>query len=63
LGPLIEDCSLIKAPLAYNKKYYEDVIEKTGLKLKFDKEDPNKFWLPLKGKSKGKIVSNGEVRV
>ena len=65
LEQIIEDCSLIKAPVCLNKKYYEDVIlkNKPDSKMKFGTSDPNKFWLPMQAKKDGKIISNGEVRV
>jgi hypothetical protein len=62
---MIEDCSLIKAPVCFNQKYFDDVIKKKkpDLKIKFDNSDPNRFWLPMQAKKDGKIISNGEVRV
>lgn len=63
---ILNDCSLTKKPLSLNKKYYEDVLSKAdkNLKLKFDREDDNKFWVGLFAKNKeGKIESRGDVRV
>lgn len=52
--------------MCFNKKYYEDTKMKEkypDLKLVFDKEDSNKFWLPLmtKDRKTKTIKSNGEV--
>lgn len=56
---------MIKAPVCFNKKYYDDVIKpaKPDLNIKFDNSDPSKLWLPMQAKKSGKIISNGEVRV
>lgn len=65
LHQLIEDCSLVNAPLVLNKTYYDDVLLKKNpkLKLNFDKEDDRKVWLPMQTKKDGKIVTKGFVRV
>ena len=62
LKGLLNDCSLVKKPLILNKAYYNDVlkVEDKDLKLKFDKDDDNKFWIPMRAKNKnGKIESRG----
>lgn len=66
LKDILDDSSLTKKPLTLNKKYYDDVLSKAdkNLKLKFDAEDDNKFWVGLLSKNKeGKIESRGDVRV
>jgi len=65
LQQLMEDCTLVKAPLVLNKTYYNDVLLKKNpkLKLEFDKEDDKKVWLPMQTKKDGKIVTRGYVRV
>ena len=67
LGKIIEDCALVKKPLALNKSYYEEAMEadmKTENKPVFDKSEPNKFWLKLMGKNKqGKIDCQGQFRL
>jgi hypothetical protein len=67
LENIIEDCSLIKAPLQINKKYYEKFMkERDNLKLQW--KDDDCFWLDLKAKEKDdngnvKDVKHGRVRV
>lgn len=66
LKDILNDSSLTKKPLTLNKKYYDEVLSKAdkNLKLKFDGEDDNKFWVGLLSKNKeGKIESRGDVRV
>jgi len=64
LGDIMEDVALIKNPLSMNKKYYTDVLKKKypQMKLEFDSEDPNKFWIQLWAKNKkGKLEKRGMV--
>jgi len=61
----MDDVSLVKAPLALNKKYYNDVLKvnNPSLKLEFDKEDENKFYLTLytKDAKTGNLEKAGKV--
>lgn len=63
----MEDCSLVKKPLALNKTYYEEAMKdgmKTENKPVFEKDEPNKFWLKLMGKNKeGKLDCKGQFRL
>lgn len=62
----MNDSSAVKKPLILNKAYYDDVlkVEDKDLKLKFEKADDNKFWIPMRAKNKsGKIESRGLVRL
>lgn len=69
LKQIIEDCQLIKKPLGKNNKYFEEVMENLNTgnkdnKPKFDKGEPDKFWLKLMGKTEsGKIECTGQVRL
>ena len=66
LKELLNDSSLTKKPLTLNKRYYDEVMSKAdkNMKLKFDDDDDNKFWVGLMSKNKaGKIESRGDVRV
>jgi len=51
LSDLMEDVTLVKAPLSLNKKYYKDVLKTNlkyaDLKLEFDEKNDNKFYLNL----------------
>ena len=60
------DCSLIKKPLQLNETYYKEVLAKNNFqKLKFDKENPSRFWLEMRQKDResGKTEVNGKVKV
>lgn len=64
ISQIIEDCALVKAPLHYNKNYFNDVVKPNNpnVKIEFDKKDDQRMWMELKGKDKkGKIVTNGKV--
>lgn len=65
LAQLMEDCTLVKSPINFSKKYYEDVLKvaNPSLKMEFDKTDDSKIWLPMHSKKEGKSVINGYVRV
>lgn len=75
LQQIIEDVSLIKQPLSYNKSYYKDVIKKNKTRSKedqdrygepkFDSSDANKFWMKLinKDPKTGKMVKCGKVAI
>ena len=65
LANLLEDVSLTKVALGFNKKYYEDVVKKDhpDMNLEYDKKDTNSFWLDMLAKKEGKIVKQGKCRV
>ena len=69
LKQIIEDCTLVKKPLALNDKYYEEVMKKQNPGKndnapKFESGEPDKFWLKCMGKNKeGKIECTGSVRI
>jgi Ca2+-dependent lipid-binding protein len=67
LSELMEDVSLIKAPLSMNKEYYQNVIKPKhpDLKMEFDSKDPNKMFLQLwaKNKKSGKMEKAGKVGI
>lgn len=63
ISNLLEDVSLTKAALCFNKKYYEDVVKKEhkDIKMEFDKKDVSRFWLQMLTKKDGKIEKVGKV--
>jgi hypothetical protein len=65
LKDIIRDCSIIQKPIILNKKYYDDVIlpNNKDVKLEYDPEDQNRFWLSLIQKSIGNIKMNGQVKI
>jgi hypothetical protein len=66
LRKLIEDCSYVKKPMTLNKKFYEKVFKPMKINMEIDKDDSNKFWMPLEYKNPkkgGKIEVNGKVKV
>lgn len=68
LEQLILDTQLVKKPLALNKKYLHEVMDQGLLDMnntpKFDKDDHDKFWLKMMGKTEaGNIGCTGQVRI
>ena len=66
LADILEDVSLIKAPLSLNKKYFEDVMKPKypQMKMQFDESNPNKLYLTLWSKNKkGKLEKRGQVGI
>lgn len=68
LEQIINDCQLVQKPLAFNQKYFNEVMDQGLLDMnnapKFDRGDHDKFWLKLMGrKENGDIGCTGQVRI
>lgn len=51
----MEDCSATKKPLTLNKDFYDEILnsdkERPFMKLKFESNNPSRFWVGLKARN------------
>lgn len=65
---LIEDCSLVKVPMGFNRRFYDDVWKNSNIqKIVFEEDDKTKsrFWVDLKYRNPktGEDSVRGKVKI